>query len=364
MDFTTSFNKLNPSPKSGLSTAGHVESGIPIPKTKRIELFSPTEWEEFTVEWASSLETSYKRVARFSGSGDMGIDVVGFVTSETFDGGWDNFQCKHYAAPLTPSEIWVEIGKIIYHSFVGEYPAPRKYYFVASKGIGTKLGKLLANPAKLKEEAKINWASHCETGISSAFVVKLEGDLLAYFDAFDFTSFSSKTLVEMIHGHSKTPFHAVRFGGGLPKRPAPSLPPSQIETLESRYIQQLLDAYGDYSGESIRDAAFLDSKPDLKRDFLRQRERFYHAESLRNFARDTVPTGTFESLQDEVYHSVIDICESAHPDGLARMRATVSQSAQVSISSSPLSSVTQTQDKQGICHQLANEDRMTWVPKK
>lgn len=364
MSVTASFRKLNPSPKSGMSSAGHVVSGIPIPKTKRIELFSPNEWEEFTEEWASSLEPSYRRVARFSGPGDMGIDIVGFVTSETFDGGWDNYQCKHYVASLMPSDIWVEIGKIIYYSFSGEYPAPRKYYFVASKGIGTKLGKLLANPPKLKQEAMANWAAHCEMGISTSFATRLEGDLLKYFDTFDFSIFSSKTLVEMIQGHSKTPFHAVRFGGGLPKRPAPSGPPSQIESAESRYIQQLLEAYGDYSGESIVDVAVLDSKPELRRDFLRQRERFYHAESLRNFSRDTVPVGTFEALQNEIYHGVIDVCESDHDNGFARMRATVSQSAQISISSSPLSSVTQTQDKQGICHQLANEDRIRWVPKK
>ncbi len=47
-------------------------------------------------------------------------------------------------------------------------------------------------------------------------------------------------------------------------------------------------------------------------DYLRQRERFYHAESLKNFARDTVPTGTFDALQDEIYHGVIDVCEDYH----------------------------------------------------
>jgi hypothetical protein len=87
-------------------------------------------------------------------------------------------------------------------------------------------------------------------------------------------------------------------------------------------------------------------------------------ESLRNFARDTVPEGTFSALQEDVYQSVIDISESSYQDGLARMRATVAQSAQLPLTSSPLASVTRPQDKQGICHQLANEERLTWVPKK
>lgn len=100
----------------------------------------------------------------------------------------------------------------------------------------------------------------------------------------------------------------------------------------------------------------------LSKDFLRQRERFYHAESLRNFARDNVPDGTFDRLQKEILHGVIDVCESSYEDGLDRMKATVTQAANISTSSNPLTIVVQVQDKQGICHQLANEDQLFWVP--
>jgi hypothetical protein len=106
----------------------------------------------------------------------------------------------------------------------------------------------------------------------------------------------------------------------------------------------------------------LRSYAALAKDFLRQRERFYHAEALRNFARDTVPAGTFDALQEEVYHGVVDTCEDSHANGFDRMRATVMQAAKVAITSSPLASVTKAQDRQGICHQLANEDQLTWVP--
>lgn len=112
----------------------------------------------------------------------------------------------------------------------------------------------------------------------------------------------------------------------------------------------------------MNDPVALDAYAPIKRDFLRQRERFYHAESLRNFARDTVPQGTFAALQDEVCHGVIDICEGHHPDGFERMRATLTQAAALSITANSLSSVTKKQDCQGICHQLANDDRLTWMP--
>lgn len=160
--------------------------------------------------------------------------------------------------------------------------------------------------------------------------------------------------MELIDGHAKTTFHSVRFGGGLPPRPASEIPPAEIAPSESRYIQQIFEAYSDNAGEEIANVSSLSGKPDFQRDFLRQRERFYHAESLRNFARDTVPSGTFEELQENIYHGVVDVCESAHKDGLVRMRATIAQSAQIPITASPLASVVKVQDKQGICHQNTN----------
>lgn len=341
-------------------SAEHISSGVPMSKPLRVTTFSPEEWESFTEEWASSLEDSYARIARCGGSGDLGLDVIGFISDIGWDGGWDNYQCKRYDHPLRPSDIWVEIGKIIYYSYKKEYPVPRKYYFVASKGVGTSLQNLLANPEKLKKEAKANWEKHCQAELTKTASIPLEGDLLKWLEAFNFSIFSIKSVVELIDGHAKTPFHSVRFGGGLPLRPNVALPPEEYDMEESRYVQQLFNAYSDYLKTPVNDVSALSSS--LSCDFSRQRERFYHAESLRNFARDTVPEGTFESLQEEFFHGVIDICDSDHRDGLARMRATVSQAANIQTESNPLKSAVLVQDKQGICHQLANEDRLIWVP--
>lgn len=345
-----------------LPSAEHVIGGIPIPKPQRVTIFSPEEWESFTLEWTTSLESAYVHIDRLGGSGDFGIDIVGFISDTTFAGGWDNYQCKRYDHPLRPSDIWVEIGKIIYYSYRQEYSPPRKYYFVASQGIGTYLQKLLGKPNKLKEEARNHWAKHCENGITTTASLPLEGELLNWFENFDFSIFSAKSVVELIDGHAKTPFHTVRFGGGLPPRPCVTPPPEDYDIEESRYIQQLFTACEDHLGIPVNGLSDLSSTPRLRDELLRQRERFYHAESLRNFARDTVPEGTFERLQDEIYHGVIDICEGDHKDGLMRMRATVSQAAMLPTPSSPLQSVVQVQDKQGICHQLANGDQLVWVP--
>jgi hypothetical protein len=165
----------------------------------------------------------------------------------------------------------------------------------------------------------------------------------------------------MIASHSKTPFHAVRFGGGLPVRPESQKPPKDVAENESRYIHELLLAYGDCEGEKVNDIQWLESNIKYKKNLQRQRERFYSAESLRNFSRDNVPLGTFESLQDDVYQGVVDVCDSDYENGFERMNATINQSACLSIDSSALRSVTRIMDKQGICHQLVNKEKLKWV---
>lgn len=356
------FKELSPNPQKGLYSSEHVTSGIPIPKPQRVQLFSADEWEEFTEEWASSLESSYHSVKRFAGAGDKGLDVVGFTASNQFSDGWDNYQCKFYDKPLTPSNVWVEFGKIIYYTKCGEYTPPRKYYFVAPKQIGTKLGKLLADASKLKEELKDNWEKHCEDGITSTTKIKLEGELLAYFEGFDFTIFDSVSLVRMVEQHASTPFHAVRFGGGLGARPEPVIPPEDTVSTDHRYVRQLLCVYAQSIGSDQKspDLSLLDNDDGIRNNFRRQRERFYHAESLRSFSRDTVPPGVFEALQDDIFDGVVDVYESQHSSEMERLNATMSQAANITIDASPLSSATRTRDKQGMCHQLVNDSRLNW----
>jgi hypothetical protein len=47
-------------------------------------------------------------------------------------------------------------------------------------------------------------------------------------------------VVEMLTGHALTPFHAVRFGGGLPARPITETPPSELQPTESRTYNTFL----------------------------------------------------------------------------------------------------------------------------
>lgn len=359
----TQTSDIKPPAPSQAYSAGHIVAGLPVPKTKRLELFSPDDWEAFVEEWASSLKAIYPAVRRFTGAGDQGIDVGAFTTKLWFSAPWDNYQCKHYDHAMHPSDAWLEIGKCIYYSFIGEYTAPRAYYFVAPFGIGTSLTKLLADPTKLKKAVEENWAAYCQTKISSTKSIPLTGELLAHFHTFNFGIFDSVTPVSLIEQHSTTPFHAIRFGGGLPARALPGAPPDDVQPSESRYIEQLYEAYSESVGQTVSSPDHLAEHPALEKHFLRQRERFYSAESLKNFARDSVPDGTFEALQKEALHGVADVCEAAHANGMVRMTETLNQALMLSFASNPLVTAIQTLDKQGICHQLANDNELIWVPK-
>jgi hypothetical protein len=120
----------------------------------------------------------------------------------------------------------------------------------------------------------------------------------------------------------------------------------------------LLDAYSDHLKQAVTTKDNL--KPELEQHYNRQRILFYSAESLRNFARDRTPPRTFDALQEDVYNGVVDVCDAAYMDALARLRVTIITAAQVDVSGNALVSVTKVADKQGICHQLANDDRLTW----
>jgi hypothetical protein len=343
-------------------TAAQVTTGPAIPPQQQLLLYSEDQWEDFVQEWAHyCLKKQYTEVQRFTGAGDRGIDIAGFTDAQKLQGVWDNFQCKHYDHALRPSDVWVEFGKIIWHSFNKDYRAPRRYSFVAPKGAGTGLTALLADSRKLRAGLVQNWDKHVRKEITAKQEVALEADLLAYVNGFDFSIFDAKTSLQLVEDHRKTPSFAARFGGGLPARPAASEPPAAIAGHESRYIGKLLDAYADHTKTVITEPGELKGNAKLNAHFGRQREAFYQAEALRVFARDSVPEGTFKALQEDIYGGVIDTHDAEHADGYVRVCEVTKAARELQITSNALITCTNPKDRDVICHQLANEDRLQWT---
>ena len=101
--------------------------------------------------------------------------------------------------------------------------------------------------------------------------------------------------------------------------------------------------------------------PKLKDHFRRQREAFYEAESLRVFARDSVPPGTFEALLDDIHDGVIDTHDGNHADGYEKVCAVTKAARDMQITANALIICTNPKDRDGICHQLVNEERLRWT---
>lgn len=351
-----------PDPSGSPASPRRAASGALIPALDQLRVFSSGQWEDFVLEWAhSSLTGRFKRVERCGGAGDLGRDVVAFST-DAADSPWTNFQCKHYGAPLQPAQILIELGKLCYYAHSGAYTVPVAYFFVAPQGAGNELSRLLRNPQELRDRLIKDWETKCASKITQTKKIPLEGPLLAYVQAFDFSIVDSVPPMDLLEQHGRTRWHTARFGGGLPTRATPIVPPLDDEEYESTYIAHLLDAYSEHAGVQLN-AAMLDEHDELKRHLLRSRERFFHAEALRNFSRDNLPPGQFEALQDDFYDGVIDTVEdSSHPDGYHRVKKTTAMAQRLDPTNNALREVLGMRDKAGICHQLADNDRIKWVP--
>lgn len=341
--------------------ADTVTIGPTIAPIERIRLFSDRQWEEFVLEWADSLRVTYASVERCGGAGDMGRDVIAFPDMQNLNT-WDNFQCKRYDHPLRPTDIWLELGKLVYYTRKGEFAYPRTYTFVAPQGVGTKLGKLLKAPATLRAELVEKWDEYCKNEITTLEKVVLDAELLAYIEGLDFGIFTYIPPLRLIDVHRSTPWHLPRFGGSLPARPEPPAPPAVPLASEANYLQKLYAAYADHLKQDVCDHTALVDNAELTGHFRDSRVEFYSAESLRSLSRDSLPEGTYENLQDEIYDGVRDDIRAQHENGYRRILAVTRTARNLQLTSHPLVPRMRVKDRGGICHQLANDrEDVKWV---
>ena len=343
-----------------LFKVNHGKNILPI---KRMEIFSADEWEIFVEEWLEIKRAKYIEVERFGGAGDKGRDVAAYITDNRIANyKWDCYQCKHYNNPLMPSQMWIEFGKLLYYTFKGEYPVPNKYYFISPKGCGTSFTKLLQNPADIKKGLIDRWDKDVSEKIIAGIKIDLANGLLQFVKTFDYTIFDRIQPKVIIEEHQSHPNHSMWFGGGLPDRSQldETLIPDEISNEETVYVEQLILAYGSDSSSFY---SLADVKKDLRysNHFKRARISFHHAEQLRNFSRDNLPNGTFETFQDEIYTGVINIAESNHSNGFSKVKAVETHSSSISITSNALKEVSNVKDKTGVCHQLCNDKRLNWI---
>ncbi len=325
-----------------------------------ISHYSGDQWEEFVDELVEGIESApgYLLVKRMGGPGDLGIDVAGFKTTNGLEGPWDCYQCKQYAGPLQPSDAWPEILKIFRAVVAGDCVMPDAYIFVAPKGAGLKLNKMLSQPTKAKEEF-ISWlATYAPTPAMNADERTTVDELVA---ATDFARFDALQARHVISMHAATRYYALRFNSPLPERLEPEVVLGAYTGDEKRYVDQLVAAYRQRHPADSLDRDTVAVHPVRGGHFKRQRRAFFRAESLRVYARESTPEGTFEALQADVHAGVVELAESDHADGYSRAQAVLQASASIDLISHRLIERADLDDRKGICHQLVNDERLTWV---
>lgn len=325
-----------------------------------ISHYSGDQWEEFVDELVEGIQSTqgYLLAKRMGGPGDLGIDVAGFKSVKGLEGPWDCYQCKQYAGPLQPSNAWPEILKIFRASSAGECVMPDAYLFVAPKGAGLKLNKVLSQPTKAKEQFTSWLATHSPTP-SMDPDERTRVDVLVA--ATDFAMFDALQARHVISMHADTRYYPLRFNSPLPERPETQAVPGAYTGDEKRYIDQLVAAYREKHPADVLDRDNVAAHPTRGRHFKRQRQAFFRAESLRVYARESTPDGTFEALQTDVHAGVVELAESDHADGYTRAQAVLQASTSIHLNSHRLIERADLDDRKGICHQLVNDERLTWV---
>lgn len=349
-----------------------LQGGAPIQPLIRVGAFSPEEFENFVLEWVhgflakkynSVQMLEYNEIKKVGGAGDKGRDIIAWIDPpNTADRKWDNYQCKHYEAALTPTEFYVELGKLCYYSYKKDYSIPRFYYIVTHKGVGPKLSDLLNEPVELRKQLISNWDNYCKERITN-HSVPLEGRFARYVEAFDFSIIREVPPMTLIEQHSYTRYHALIFGTALKPRPQSQVPPPEVDVSETRYVEQIYEAFSDHLKAPIKDPSGFAHRIDMKNNFHKARVSFYCAESLKEFSRDSLPDDEyFVDLKEQILEGISITVDKLHADGYARLVETTEKAVTVQIDSNPLKDALRPNDRIGICHHLANEDKLRWVP--
>jgi hypothetical protein len=324
-----------------------------------IYFYSPDEWEQFVLEWATAVDEDYVKLKRLGGPDDGGVDIAAFKSTSGFEGSWDCYQAKHYEKALAPAQAFAEMLKIFLNVHRGRYCLPDRYSFMAPRGCGQSLSRLLSSPTAHREEFIRQLTG--ESALGSSLGKDEHEAVVELASATSFEVFDAAEIHEVIDVHRKTRFHVARFGGRLDDRPDATLPPDEIAEVEATYVAALVDVYAETRPGEVVSVQSALADPTTGDHLRRQRVAFYSAESLRVYARDAVPAGTFDALQDDVFDGVIEMAEAGHETGMHRLNAVMAASAGLDLSSHALITVANQRDRKGICHQLANDSRVAWV---
>ncbi len=313
--------------------------------------------ERFVRRWAKVMTSpKYHEVQRFSGAGDMGRDVVGFLTDQLHEGPWHNFQCKQLGQRnLSVGAALLELGKIIHFGNQGEFTLPEQYTFVAPRGLSRPLEALIFKPNELRQALVDKWDECCAKKIETGKTIPLDPGLLADLNTFNFAGVRRKSIDDILGDDAAKPVMAAVFGTD-PGAPPKGVVPPTVAPGELRYADELFLAYGDRD-KCVYCQDNIVAHASHGQHFSEQRERFYAADAFRRFYRDNTLETEMDALEDEVYHGAAERYRGLYADALARIDAVMGHAATIK-PAGPLALHARVQVRQGIWHHFINDKRI------
>lgn len=357
----------NPTPWPGANARLlGVGAGLPVSKLDRLASFDDSQFERFVLEWGSDyLKTKMPDVYEVQlrgGAGDKGRDVIVWLDPPSIvPRRWHLYQCKHYGTALGTGSAYEEIGKVLYYTAIGDYSSPEEYWFVTHKGVTSPLQDLLDYPEMLRAGLLTNWDKYCRTKITTKKKIELTPMLKAHIDVFDFSIFRAKQPLDLISEHAQTRYHLTVFGAPLIDRPLPQEPPSAVAPIEAVYVAQLYKAIGQKLGIEVSDTDHFMHNAKLSALFERSRMTFYSAEGLKELARDQMADmAFFDTLLGEFCDGLYHYYSDDGRVGLDRVVDTVKGAQCLQLSDHVLKPHVVPNDREGMCHQMANDGRVEW----
>lgn len=356
-------------------------SGMSLTAEDILSHVSPELWESM-IRWKlDKEEPPYRDVEGHGGPGDYGVDVSAFWDDSRFGGVWEAYQGKHYDAPLRFTTVFDEIVKLVDgHQQEVFSNLPKKYVFVSPKGSGSTLQNLMNNPDGLKREFEARMkkviaelgdkeAKPQSKKIAGKSYTKQQlekiGEHAEKIKVFENVSFESKDLTYILGGTAGDRYYISKRRDSIPARdPNKEIPEEdkeKIKSYERLYVQKLVDVFNELDS-SCTDAKSVEDNLDYGEEFRNQRKYFFAAEYLRLHVRDSVPEEIYERFKDDVCEGVKYRMNQAHENGRERLLAVQQQAIDLNLDAhSLITSIADYRERKGVCHQLADEDKLTWV---
>lgn len=327
-------------------------------------------YEELIASWAfhclRNNDCGYEDVLRLGGAGDGGMDVVAFYSQAKED--CDIYQCKHYKNAISLSDVIAELGKFLYHIYTKYLPTPRSYYLMAPKGLTAHFTIVYTNTSKLKETIISNWDTKIAMHISKNENISYKGDLIEFLNSFDYSKFKFYSPDKLIadirkreHRHVYNQYFGVRKGEL--ERIKKEVPNKYID-YEFTYINHLIDAYNDVKKNELVTSENI-SESIYSKHFIRSREEFWLAESVRKMSEENCPgdNDEFTELEDDMYRHIADTHEEIYENAFKRVKAVTDKAICFVKKERIISGELGSSELKGVCFQLSNENRLIWKEK-